>query len=573
MLLDALTYLFKADNRELDKALQESEGKVDNLTDSMKKTEERAASLEKKMTEGFKRIGTAMLATIAISKLLSNATEYAQRVDDLRTFSDNVGVAIGDVDALGGAVERLGGQASGAQSSLAAFSEHVGNSLADMASGSGKNFTALGIRLKDAQGQAKDTVEVMTELAGAVAKMERPKATATLKSFGITDPKTVEMMLKGRDEMTRLLAVQKESGVVTEAQAEQARKYTEVMARWRQATSSSADSVSQAFLPVLTALFTRLSKAVEWMNKNKTFMTGFFIGLAGVVTVMYLPAIISAAAATWALISPFVAVGAAVVAVAGFFALLYDDVMNFLDGNDSLIGRISKDYPIVGDIVKAFAGSVSAAFKLLTGDFSGAMEAFRENGERVKKIFGDMATFVIEMFDKLLAKILGGPEAAEKMKDGMVSAFQTLDSIIRGIIKALLGIITGAWDSITGFYDSSVSMAKSVGSWVGSALGITSDEEAQQEAPYGSAVPLPLGGSDNGANAALAAMAGNPLNSTTSNAINNSSRSTNETNVRIGEVNVQTQATDAGAMAEGVKSELASQLSNLQTESSSGVNR
>lgn len=572
MLLDALTYLLQADNRQLNKEIDSSEKKVGQLTDSMKKTEEQAKSLEQKMVSGLKRIGVAMMATIAVSKLLSNATEYAQRIDDLQTFSNNVGVAIGDVDALGGAVERLGGQASGAQSSLGAFSEHVGKGIADLASGSGKSFSALGIRLKDAQGQARDTMQVMGDLAEAVSKMERPKATATLKSFGISDPKTVEMMLKGRDEMTRLLEVQKESGVVTEKQVETARKYTEAMARYKQATSSSADTVSQAFLPILTALYSRLAKAVEWMNKNKTFMTGFFIGIAGVVTVMYLPAIISAAAATWALIAPFVAVGAAIVAVAAFFALLYDDIMNFLDGNDSLIGRISEDYPMVGDIIKAFAGAVSAAFKLLTGDFDGAMEAFRANGELVKKIFGDMAKFVIEMFDKLLEKILGGPEAAEKMKAGMVSAFETMSSIITGIIKALLGMITGAWDAITGFYDSSVSMAKGVGSWIGDKLGFGGDEPAP-EVPYGPAVPLPFGGTDNGATAALNAASGNGLNSVTSQAISNSNRVSNDTRINVGDVTVQTQATDAQGVAEGIKSELSSQLADLQTESSSGVSR
>lgn len=564
MLLDALTYLFQADNAQLDRAVQQSEKKVDQFSDSMKKSEEQADKLAKKVTDNFKNIGVGILATLTVSKLLSNAMDYAEKVDNLRTISDNLGIAIGEVDALSGAVERLGGQGAAAQASLSSFAENVGKG--------NQAFSDLGIKLKDAKGQAKGTMQVLGELSEKVSKMNRPQAIASLKSLGISDPKTTELMLKGREEMERLLDVQKQSGVLTEKQAEQARKYNEVMSRWKQATGSSADSLAQLMLPILTTMFDKLSRGVEWMNRNKTFITGFFIGVAGIVTVMYLPAIIAAATATWALISPFVAVGAAIAAVGVFFALLYDDIMNFLEGNDSLIGRISEDYPIVGDIIKAFAGAVSAAFKLLTGDFDGAMEAFRENGELVKKIFGDMSKYVIEVFDRLLTAILGGPEAAEKMKAGMVSAFQTMSDIVIGIFKALMSFITGTWDTITGFYDSSVSMAKGVGSWIGEKLGFGGDEPAP-EVPYGPAVPLPYGGTDNGASAALAAAGGNPMNPVTSRSISNSSNTRSEMNVQVGDVTIQTQATDSQGVAAGLKSELSSQLAGLQDESSSGVGR
>lgn len=573
MLLDALKYVFEADNRQLNQEIGKSEKKVDEFSKSMKSSEQQAEALAKKVTANFKSIGVGILATLTISKLLSNAMDYSQRVDDLRTVSDNLGIAIGEVDALSGAVERLGGQGANAQASLSSFSENVGKALKDSAGGSAKAFTDLGIKLKDTSGQAKDTMKLMGELSETVSKMDRPKALATLKNFGISDPKTVELMLKGRSEMERLLDVQKQSGVITEKQAEQARKYTEVMARYKQATGSSADAISQAFLPILTSLFTRLAQAVEWMNKNQQFVKAFFIGVATIVTLMFLPAIVSAAAAVWALISPFVAVGALIVAVAAAFAFLYDDIMHFLDGHDSLIGRISKDYPIVGEIIKAFAGNVKAIWKLLTGDFDGARKAFEESGEAIKKIFSGMGDYLTERFNNLLAVLLGGPEAAEKMKEGMVGAFQVLDSVARGIFNALLDFIKGIWKGISGIYDSAVGMVSDAAKWVGDVFGLSSSEEGAQQAPYGPEVPLPYGGTDNGANATLAAMAGNPINAQTSQGIANRAAQRSESNIQIGEITVETQATDAQGMAAGVKGELSSQLANLQTESSSGVSR
>src|SRR5690606_12181567 len=298
----------------------------------------------------------------------------------------------------------------------------------------------------------------MGDLAEVISGMERPQAIAVLQQAGISDQKTIELMLRGRQEMENLLRVQKESGVITKEQAEQARRFTEAMFRYRQATRNSADSISRMFLPALTSLLTRFTSIVEWMNEHKTFVQGFFIAIGTVLTAMYLPAVVKAALATWALIAPYVAVVAVIAAVSAGFALLYDDIMHFLEGHDSLIGRISEDYPAVGEIVKYFANNVRAIFRLLTGDFEGAKEAFSESAQAISNVFGIVKDSVVESFNQLLSTLLGGPEAAERVKDGMVSAFNVLDSVVRGIFNGLKAFIDGIWKWISGIYDNSVGM-------------------------------------------------------------------------------------------------------------------
>ena len=63
------------------------------------------------------------------------------------------------------------------------------------------------------------------------------------------------------------------------------------------------------------------------------------------------------------------------------------------------------------------------------------------------------------------------------------------------------------------------------------------------------------------------------MNSTTSSAISNSTRTTNETNIQVGQVTVQTQATDAKGISQSVGGELKGQLKQLEAETSSGVAR
>ena len=64
-----------------------------------------------------------------------------------------------------------------------------------------------------------------------------------------------------------------------------------------------------------------------------------------------------------------------------------------------------------------------------------------------------------------------------------------------------------------------------------------------------------------------------PSNGVTSSAISNSAQSSSEQNIQIGQVTVQTNATDAQGMASGAKSELQNQLKNLEHESATGVTR
>src|SRR5690606_39894992 len=105
----------------------------------------------------------------------------------------------------------------------------------------------------------------------------------------------------------------------------------------------------------------------------------------------------------------------------------------------------------------------------------------------------------------------------------------------------------------SGVYDKSVGMVSGLADKVGGWFG--------------------FGGGDTGASDALAAASSNPLNSTTSNAISNTSNRSSETTVSVGQVTVQTQATDAAGISKDIGSELGGQLKNLQTESASGVAR
>jgi len=536
-LLDALTYVIDADNSKLNKEIDKSEQKTDEFGKSMLTAEGRAGLMEQKIKGVFTRIGAAILATVAASKALETFNNHVQTVEQIRNTSDALGVAIEDVDAFGKAIERMGGDAQGARDSLTDMAESIGEALQDVESGRAKTFKALGISLKDVNGQAKNAVQGMIELAGAVEGMGREQAVFRIKELGITDNRSVELLLKGRQEVERMLRVQKEQGVVTKESAERVRVYSEALAKLKQSAGVAASGIVDWILPAITWFVQKLDSVVTWMNRHDTFVKGFFIGLTTILTAMFLPAVISATAAVWALIAPFLAVAAPIAAVVALFALLYDDVMNFLDGNDSLIGQISEKYPIVGETVKAMAEAVKTAFEWVKAALSGAFESVKA------------------------------------FASGAVNAFAAMGKSIGAIFQGVVGVVKSAWTYISGVFDSVSSVISRIGKWLGFGSGDEIQVTASTVSKGVSDAEAKAAENMKAAQAQLDQAAASPMNSVTSNAISNASNTHTETNVQVGQVTVQTQATDAQGISQSIGGGLKDELKNLQADSASGVKR
>lgn len=536
-LLDALTYVIDADNSKLDKEIDKSEQKVDVFGKSMLTAEGRAGLMEEKIKGAFTRIGAAILATVAASKALESFNNHVQTVEQIRNTSEALGVAIEDVDAFGKAIERMGGDAQGARDSLTDMAESIGEALQDVESGRAKTFKALGISLKDVDGQAKNAVQGMVELAGAVEGLGREQAVFQIKELGITDNRSVELLLKGRQEVERMLRVQKEQGVVTKESAERVRVYSESLAKLRQSAGVATSGIVDWILPAITRFIQMLDSVVKWMNRHDTFVKGFFIGLTTILTAMFLPAVLSATVAVWALIAPFLAVAAPIAAVVALFALLYDDVMNFLDGNESLIGQISEKYPVVGETVRAMAEAVKAAFK-----------------------------WVVDAINASWETIQGFPRKA-------VGAFAAMGASISGIFDAIVQVVRSAWAYVGSVFDSVSSVIKRIGKWLG--FGGGDDIEVTASTVSKGVLDAEAKAAENmkAAQAQLNQAAADPVNAVTSNAISNASNTHTEFNLQVGEVTVQTQATDAQGISQSIGGELKAELKNLQADSASGVNR
>lgn len=486
MILDVFTILFEADTSRARDGVDDARKSTEDLVEEMLSGEKAAEKLGGSIKDMAKNALGALGAALAVSSMIGGAIGRAEDIAAIERTSNAIGLAIEDVDAFGQAMERLGGDAQGARDSLTDMAESIGEALQDVESGRAKAFDALGVSLRDVGGDSIGAIEGMLRLSDAVQGMSQGEAVFRIKELGITDNRTVEAILKGRKELERLMAVQKAANPLTKEQAERAKQLNEAMGGWRNSVKGAASQFFDMLIPALTKAIEWLTVIVDWAGEHKDFVVGFFGAIAAVVAAIYLPAMIAAAAATLAATWPILAIGVAIVAAAAAFALIYDDIMNFIDGNDSMIGQIFEKYPMIKEIV------------------FGLIDAFKQMGSAVGAVFEFIGAMWKLQFDFIM-------QGVEMIKSGLAS--------------------------------------------VGSFFGIGGDVDVS------------------GANAQMAAASANPMNAVSSNAISNTANNNKETNVQVGQVTVQTQATDSQGISQAIGGDLSAQLKNLEAETATGVDR
>lgn len=516
-ILDALTYIIRADASQLDQKIDDSEKRAQDLESGLKNVEkaskDSSISLDKLSKKALGYFG----AYLSLTKLIGFVASREQFINEISDTSQALGIAIEDIDAFGQSVEHFGGSAEAARGSLSNLSAAIEEATTNATSSKGQAFARLGISIRDASGHARDAMQIMLDLAGAVQDMDRTQAIFNINQLGINDQKTIEMILRGRQEVERMMRSQREAGVVTQEVAERAREYNEAMIQLRQELSRTGNSFLDSFIPILTKLVRWFTTAIEWAKKHEHVLKGAMIAIAAVALSIFAPSMEALAVSTWAALSPWILIGLAVAAAAALFVLAYDDIMNFIEGNDSFIGQILEDYPVIMEIIEDLGDFFKMVFESIFALIDGLVTGF------------DDMTKALSAAAYWLEKTLTG--AFTNIKNFILDALSAIMSVwdaAKGIINAVAGVVSGGIDMVFGSNDQ---------------------------------------GTLNIANAAMADINANPLNAISPGSI---AGSRSEQNIQIDTITVNSQATDAAGISTDIGSELQDQLRSLQAESYSG---
>lgn len=352
----------------------------------------------KKTHAVFAKIGQlvgAVSAALVVRSLAGALNQTVEEADRLVEASGRLRLSAQDFDTWTRAVWRSGGEIKDAEASLASYDDMLRKIQAGIGKRGVEALAALGLTATTADGSLKDVRTSLLEVAGALEGMDRAEALRAIRRLGISDTGTVEMLLKGRKAIEELTEAQLKNGAITNEQAARIDEYKDKTEQLEGVLQGWKFAIVSAVIPALTTLNDWLMRGAKWIGENTDLVKGFGIAMAvagGIIMATFVPAIWAAAAGVIATTWPVLAIIAAVVALGAAFALAYEDVKAFFNGQPSLIGSLIDAYPKLGAAIVLIARGFQATAAI-------AGEVFRNIAAGIGWIAG--------LFDNLGAKVSG----------------------------------------------------------------------------------------------------------------------------------------------------------------------
>lgn len=613
-ILDTFYVLFKTD---ADKAAADIE-KVDRASNKAERGLRGVDLAAGRLGSSFVAMGRSLIAPIAalasVGTVLSTVNRRIQEIDDIGDASGKLRTSASDYEAFTRAVQASGGTLQDAAANLSTFNDKLNDAAARPDSINAKNFAKWGIIFRDAKGEALGAVDGVLALAKSLEGVSQAEAMGRLRRLGIEDADTISFLLQGKAAIEEKMMAEKAAGVVTEEQIRIVGEYKSATGQTKNALDTLANILTQAVVPALTASVRAFGGLVDWINRNTTLVKGFFIGVAGVVTALYLPAMTSAAIATAAALWPILAIGAAIAAVGAAFALAYEDVQAFMNGQPSLIGALAERYEwfarmirgigvVYGNLkmagtaaleglgaawewVIAGAEKTSRAVADFWGQFQPIWAAAKDLVSAVSDLLSALADTIGTKLNAALA-YLGeafGPiqRAASEMFAAFMADIEPLVGIVTTVADTIQSAFVGAFNAVKAAWDNTLGwIAGQISGLADKVRGLASSlsfggggggaaAPANDNNPYARPTPsIPAG-----VLSFSQAASSTPLNGMTpATAAAGGAKVTNTTNTTVGSVVVNTQATDAAGMAAAARQALVNEYRGASAQFDDGVAR
>lgn len=459
------------DSKDAKKGLDSVEESSKKLTKTLKTNEE----ISNKLTGSFKGLagilGSVAASYLSISGLFSGFKNAINSADQLGKLSDALGVNVGELDAWSAAVKRSGGSQEGFTQSVKILTASLAEFATKGRSRTEPFFKELGISMTDAQGKARGFSEVLPEIAEAFEKLGQGESFGIGRKMGL-DEGTIMLLQKGRQSIVDLVTEQKELGYLTTEDAKASALFKDQLDNLSRGFRFLFTAASTSILPVLTKILQGFTKLTTWLKQNSGFVKAFIVGLASVLTAYLIPALIKTGIAGFAAMRPFLLLGA----IIALFALLYDDIQNYLKGNKSLIGELIEKFPrlegfvkglirtfqnlydtvtFLWDVIKHLLGTLWEAIKIVSSglaDVSGKIyDGLIAGAELAKQVWNALGEIITSVFNKIMLAVDKVKSAYNLVKTSFTA--KNPDALDLNVYKNITAIGQG---SLAGKYSSSI---------------------------------------------------------------------------------------------------------------------
>ncbi|HHR6093567.1 TPA: hypothetical protein ACS781_000660 [Providencia alcalifaciens] len=328
-------------------ALNETLGGVNETLkgtrEQQKKAKEQSDSFTKSINNATKALA-GLFTTIFMSTGLTKLIEDTARSNDQLNFlSKNLGMNATQVKRWQGAAELSGGSAEGMASSMA----NLNKSLWDLVTVGDTSilpyFNALNVGVVKSNGELRNLDDILLDVADSLSQMSRPQAYNFAKNMGF-DEGTINMLLQGRQEMERQLALQKDIVVSSEQELEISRQLQQQNALVGMQWDGLKTLLGNYLIPYALKLSATVTGFLGYLNKNRDTAIFIFKALGTVIGVTLIPIVLKAATAFVGLFGAIGLLPALLLLLGASLWMLYDDFKKWKEGGESLLGEYWKKW-------------------------------------------------------------------------------------------------------------------------------------------------------------------------------------------------------------------------------------
>lgn len=324
-----------------------------------------------KLSEVFSRVFDTI--TEGISRAFGAVDTIANLGDEVLTVSEKFGIAADALQELRFAAIASDASAEALDNGL----KFLSKSAAAAAEGTKEAVAAFkGVRLKDAQGQIRPVADLLTDLADQFAALPpgAAKVDRALQLFGKAGADLIPLLNQGSAGIGALRAEAESLGIVLGGETlAAAGAYDDAVKRLEASQQGLLTRFASPVIPKVTALFQRLTRvlqsngvraAVDALSRGFDRVLQIFDGVVSALesltestgpaqaalfvvtaalTGMTLAAVSAGAAMVVAAAETIVAWAAAAapfLLIGGLIALIVDELWTFIEGGDSLLGRL-----------------------------------------------------------------------------------------------------------------------------------------------------------------------------------------------------------------------------------------
>lgn len=331
------TFFLKFESEGMDKISAETEG-----------TTQKADKMGNSFVQNGNKIIKALAPIVGLAALVNRTMNFTSSAEEMSYLAQNTGMAVEKFQALAIAAENYGGSAEGIAGSLQGLNTNLQN-MKFGKGGGGVEEAALtyGINLYGENGLATAD-ELLMNVAKRFETLNQTQQIDLGQRLGL-DEGTIRLLQTGVANVQKELERGRKYSLFSEEDVENSRKFERTMRDIKLGLAQIFGVVARSLLPAFSRFGDKTSSFIDYILQHQSAIKAFFTALATVMGVL-------AVKSTLALL-PILAIIAACAAI----AVIVEDFMAWLNGEDSFFGKLFGDPEPFKQAVKATLDWIESA--------------------------------------------------------------------------------------------------------------------------------------------------------------------------------------------------------------------